>query len=252
MPQINIIKRKQINAPLDKVYQTINRMSTWKRWSPWLIMDPDAKVDVSTDDKSYSWSGKSTGEGWMKNKMVSFIGNDYERGLNLLKDFVEDGQIHSKLDWKGESQYPGCTYLGIRRTCSIADMPKLMEEDFTQLISYAMSYDTSNTAGAFNQYHKFDFVKGIVDYTAGVPFENIPANAHKEYITGNLPATKLYTLEHKGPYHHIGNAWSTMYNMHQNKEIKIKKGYAPFETYGNSPKNTDPKELISYINFAVK
>lgn len=307
MPQINIIKRKQINAPLDKVYQTINRMSTWKRWSPWLIMDPDAKVDVSTDDKSYSWSGKRTGEGhmkitnevsnqsvdydltflkpwkseakvrftttaknggtevawhmdsklpwfmfWMKNKMVSFIGNDYERGLNLLKDFVEDGQIHSKLDWKGESQYPGCTYLGIRRTCSIADMPKLMEEDFTKLISYAMSCDTSNTAGAFNQYHKFDFVKGIVDYTAGVPFENIPANAHKEYITGNLPATKLYTLEHKGPYHHIGNAWSTMYNMHQNKEIKIKKGYAPFETYGNSPKNTDPKELISYINFAVK
>jgi hypothetical protein len=45
---------------------------------------------------------------------------------------------------------------------------------------------------------------------------------------------------------------TTMYTMHRNKEISIKKGYHPFETYGNSPKDTDPKNLITYINFALK
>lgn len=307
MPKMNIVKRKLINAPIDKVYDTLNHMSTWQTWSPWLIMDTDTKVEVAADEKSYSWVGKRTGEGhmkitqenrlqsidydltflkpwkseakvkftttekdggtevawymdsnlpwfmfWMKKMMIAFVGNDYERGLNLLKDYVEDGKIHSKLNWKGESQYPGCTYLGIRRKCSIEDMPKLMEADFTKLMQYAHSTEGADIAGAFNQYHKFDFVKKIVDYTAGVPFVTIPVDAPSEFIKGNLAATKIYTLEHKGPYEHLGNAWSTMYNMHRNKEIKIQKGYHPFETYGNSPKDTDPKDLISYVNFALK
>ncbi|MGK0317049.1 MAG: putative transcriptional regulator YdeE/uncharacterized protein YndB with AHSA1/START domain [Saprospiraceae bacterium] len=307
MPKINIIKRKLINAPVEKVYETLSHMSTWQTWSPWLIMDPDTKVDVSTDDKSYSWSGKRTGEGhmeithesknksinydltflkpwkseakvkftttpkeggtevawhmdsslpwfmfWMKKMMTAFVGNDYERGLNLLKNYVEDGKVHSELNWIGESQYPGCNYLGIRRTCSIAEMPKLMETDFIKLMVYARSTDSADISGTFNQYHKFDFVKQIVDYTAGVPFKNIPDDAPSEFLRGSLAPTKLYTLEHKGPYEHLGNAWTTMYTMHRNKEINIKKGYHPFETYGNSPKDTDPKNLITYINFALK
>jgi len=40
--------------------------------------------------------------------------------------------------------------------------------------------------------------------------------------------------------------------MIRNKEIKIEKGYHPFETYGNSPKDTHPNELISRIHFAIK
>lgn len=131
-------------------------------------------------------------------------------------------------------------------------MPKLMEADFTKLISYAMATKGSKIEESFNQYHKFDFVQGIVDYTAGVPFDVFPKDIPSEFSKGSLAKTKLYTLEHSGPYHHLGNAWSTMYTMHRNKEINIKKGYHPFETYGNSPKNTDPKDLISYINFAVK
>ena len=307
MPKMNIVKRKLINAPVEKVYKTLNHMSTWRTWSPWLIMDPDTKVDVATDDKSYSWSGKRMGEGhmeitqeiknqsidydltflkpwksvakvkftttakdggtevawhmhsglpwfmfWMKKMMTAYVGNDYERGLNLLKDYVEDGKIHSKLDWKGKSHYPGCDYLGIRRTCSIEEMPKHMEADFTRLMTFARSTVSANIAGAFNQYHKFDFVKNIVDYTAGVPFENIPSGAPADFLRGSLAPTKLYTIEHTGPYHHLGNAWATMYTMHRNKEIKIKKGYHPFETYGNSPKNTYSKDLITYINFALK
>jgi len=307
MPKMNIVKRKQINAPVEKVFQTLNRMSTWQSWSPWIISDPDATVDVAADDKSYSWTGNRTGEGhmeitkeeknksidydltflkpwkseakvqftteekdggtevawhmdsslpWfmfmMKKMMVAFVGNDYERGLNLLKDYVEDGEVHSKLNWIGEKDYPGCQYLGIRRTCSIDEMPNLMKADFTKLLDYAHSNDNADITGAFNQYHKFDFVKKIVDYTAGVPFSTIPSDAPSEFMKGNLAATKLYVLEHKGPYHHLGNAWSTMYNMHRNKEIKTQKKYHPFETYGNSPMNTDPNELITYVNFALK
>jgi hypothetical protein len=35
---------------------------------------------------------------WMKNMMEGFIGMDYERGLNMLKDYIEEGEVKSKLD----------------------------------------------------------------------------------------------------------------------------------------------------------
>jgi len=40
---------------------------------------------------------------WMKKMMTTYIGMDYDRGLNLLKDYVEDGEVHSKLNFLGES-----------------------------------------------------------------------------------------------------------------------------------------------------
>lgn len=307
MPKMQILRTKQINAPVSKVFDILNDMSTWSKWSPWLIMDPDAKVDVAEDHKSYSWEGNRVGSGhmeivkanneqsidydltflkpwksrakvkfvtteknggtevnwhmdsslpwfmfWMKKMMLAFIGNDYERGLNLLKDYAEDGKVHSKLNWLGESQYPGCDFVGIKRNTTIEEMPKMMQADFENLIEYSKGLEGADMTRAFSMYHKFDFVKKIVSYTAGIPAAYIPSDLPSNIFSGKIPATKLYTIEHIGPYEHMGNAWTTIHAMHRNKEIKGRKDIHPFETYGNSPVNTDPKELISYVNFAVK
>ena len=67
----------------------------------------------------------------MNKMMVAFVGNDYERGLNLLKDYAEDGEIHSKLNWLGTQQFPGCRYIGIKRSCGMDEMSELMQK--TQL-----------------------------------------------------------------------------------------------------------------------
>lgn len=189
---------------------------------------------------------------WMKKSMMAFIGNDYERGLNLLKDYTEDGVIHSKLNWLGESQFPGCDYVGIKRDCSIDEMSTVMEKDFIKLMAFCENVEGADVTKAFSMYHKFDFVKGKASYTAGIPSKSIPSELPSGLFKGTIPSTKIYTLEHVGPYHHLGNAWTTLYTMHRNKEIKPVKNIHPFETYGNSPKNTDPKDLIARINFAVK
>jgi predicted transcriptional regulator YdeE/uncharacterized protein YndB with AHSA1/START domain len=307
MPKMKIVKTKQINAPVSKVYDVLADMSSWSKWSPWLIMDPDATVDVAEDNKSYSWEGKRVGSGhmaiskedtentidydltflkpwkskskvqfvaaekdggtevtwhmdgslpwfmfWMKKMMTAFVGNDYERGLNLLKDYVEDGEVHSKLNWLGESQYPGCDFIGLKRECTIVEMGQVMKKDFTDLIAYSNNVEGADRTKGFSIYHKFDFVKGNASYTAGIPTTNIPSDLPSQFFIGNIPSTKIYTVEHIGPYDHLGNAWTTIYTMHRNKEIIGRKGIHPFETYGNSPMDTDPKDLITHINFAVK
>ncbi len=304
---MQIVKKTHINAPVSKVYAVLNDMSSWSKWSPWLIMDPDATVDVADDNKSSSWEGKRVGSGhmaitkenpnqsinydltflkpwkskakvkfetteknggtevawhmdsslpwfmfWMKKMMIAFVGNDYERGLNLLKDYVEDGQIHSKLNWLGESQFPACDYIGIKRKCTIDEMPTVMKADFENLIKYSNNVEGMDMTKAFSMYHKFDFVKRNASYTAGIPVTNVPSDIPDQFFVGKIPTTKIYTLEHIGPYDHLGNAWTTIYTMHRNKEIKGRKDIHPFETYGNSPVNTDPKDLITHINFALK
>jgi len=80
----------------------------------------------------------------------------------------------------------------------------------------------------------------------------MPDNIPDEFTLGTQEPTRIHTLEHVGPYHHLGNAWMTVQTMIRNKEFKPVKNYHPFETYGNSPENTDPHDLVTRINFAVR
>lgn len=188
---------------------------------------------------------------FMKRMMEAFIGMDYERGLNLLKDYIEDGEVHSKLNFLGPRDYAGCDYIGIRRACTLEQMPTLMQQDFEALGPWAADAGL-DPAAMFCIYHDFNPMKGRCEYTAAVPYTDKLGEMPGHFITGSQAATKLYTLEHVGPYEHLGNAWSAMHNLIRAKEIKVVKSYHPFETYGNSPTDTAPNDLITHINFAIK
>ncbi|MFY0605711.1 MAG: SRPBCC family protein [Cyclobacteriaceae bacterium] len=187
---------------------------------------------------------------WMKKMMTAFVGMDYERGLRLLKDYAEDGKTHSDLHFLGESTKPGCAYIGIKTTASISNMSD-MGASFEKLMALVTEGDL--LAGEpFSQYHKWDMVKGMATYTAAIPVKAIPENLPDGVISGTLPDTKVYTLKHTGPYHHLGNAWSTLYNMQRGKEFKLNKKVDPFESYVNSPMEVDEKQLVTEVHFPVK
>ena len=188
---------------------------------------------------------------WMKKSMETYVGMDYERGLSLLKDYAEDGEIHSSLNFLGTEDFRGADYLGIRRQTTMKGIGPDMQEDFGKLGAIALDFNTDMTQ-SFSIYHKYDAVKDIVEYTAGIKVAQKPEILPSGIHFGNLRPAKLYTLEHIGPYEHLGNAWSTMHTMIRNREIKVVKGYHPFETYGNSPEDTPPIDLITRIHFAVK
>lgn len=306
MPKTHISRSQFINAPMEQVFAKVAHMGEWQHWSPWLIMEPNAKVEVDADGKHYSWKGNRVGEGnmkvrstndkdsvtydleflkpfknkatvgmqlkpqgqgteviwtmdgslpwfmfWMKNMMQTFVGMDYERGLRLLKDYAEDGEVHSKLNFIGVQEYPGCKYVSRTRECSLDEMPLLMKQDFEKLMPWAAAQGMDPRKG-FSIYHKFDPIKNKCKYSACVAYTDTPKDLPSEYTLESHAATKIYSLEHVGPYEHLGNAWSTMQTIVRNKEIKPIKGYHPFETYGNSPMDTAPNELITRINFAIK
>lgn len=189
---------------------------------------------------------------FMKSMMEAFIGMDYERGLKLLKDYVQDGEVHSKMEIEATGSYPGCKYVGITTNCRIADLSEAMTKDFDKLWAYMDDKKDVISGNPLSIYHKWKFGKGTCQYSVGVPVSTVPADLPSGFTTGEIPATDTYSIIHTGPYEHLGNAWSMMMNLQRSKAFKYKKGIHPFEEYLNDPSTTDPLEYKTAIRFAVK
>ena len=63
MPKIPVSRTQVIASPIEKVFDVLRDVHSCPDWSPWLIVDPDCKLDVQTD--YYSWDGAICGSGRM-------------------------------------------------------------------------------------------------------------------------------------------------------------------------------------------
>lgn len=189
---------------------------------------------------------------WMKNMMSAWIGMDYMRGLSMLKDLCETGEIPSKLEFTGIEDYDGCNYIGVQATCKMDELAPSMEKSFGKMHEF-MGANPDAIAGApFCVYHKWEIVKGMCTYSACIPVKEIPASLPAGTKSGSIPKMKVHTIKHEGAYKHLGNAWSTQQTMSRGKEFKYNKKVDPFEIYLNDPQETAEKELLSAVCFPVK
>lgn len=188
---------------------------------------------------------------WMKKMIEGFVGMDYVRGLTMLKDLTETGAVPSKIEFKGEEQFNGCNYVGVTTDCSMTAMGETMAKDLSELAAWA-SENCEITGVPFTVYHKWDAVKGQVSYTSAVPVAKHPESLQNNYVNGTLPEMTTYTIGHHGAYKHLGNAWSTGYNMQQNKAFKMSKKNHPFEVYVSDPTSVSEKELVTEVHFPLK
>ena len=189
---------------------------------------------------------------FLKKMTTALIGMDYDRGLSMLTEYIEDGKVHSEVAFKGTQNFPGYTYIGYKTACTMGDIGHKMKEDFEKLEAFLKGKEDIVEGPVFSIYHKFDMVKGDVVYTAGISMKEMPTELGEGMITGEIPATQVNTVQHVGPYHHLGNAWSAQYSMKQYKKFKMKKGIDPFEVYVNDPAKVDAKELVTEVHFAVR
>ncbi|MEO0794773.1 MAG: SRPBCC family protein [Verrucomicrobiota bacterium] len=188
---------------------------------------------------------------FFKNMMTGMIGMDYDRGLQMLKDYIEMGSVPTSLEVLGETSFSGYHYFGIRTQCAMKDVGPKMEADFSSLNEKLAAAGIQPTTKPFSIYHEWSFGKGTVEYTIGFPVEAGKA-IPDGLISGNMPDCKVYTIKHTGPYRHLGNPWSAGYMRQQAKMFKMNKGMHPFEVYENDPRKTAENELVTLINFPVK
>lgn len=188
---------------------------------------------------------------WMKKAMSAFIGMDFERGLKLLKEYVEVGHVNSKLDILGKQQFEGENFIGLKGSASIDNMGEDMSQNIEKLMHYIHEKNIKPAGEVVSVYHKWDIKNRQVGYAVGVIVDSNTEVDGPFYI-GKLPKSTLHTVRHTGPYDHLGNAWTLQQMMSRNKEFKADKKYFPFERYMNDPSQVSKEELITEISFGTK
>ncbi|MFD1550684.1 hypothetical protein DNU06_06240 [Putridiphycobacter roseus] len=304
MPKTHVSKSIFIAAEPNKVYTLINDFSHWTAWSPWAILETEAKVSVASDGKYFEWEGNRIGSGnmkitkekgphkiwadltflkpfkskakieytlteseggtqvtwemysslpffmfFMKDMMQKMIGMDFDRGLKMLKDLVENGKVNCKLTQENNQLFETVHYVGIKGTTPMTEMGLDMSKKIPQLKDYIKANNLESNGEIISIYHKWDMKNQTATYTLAAVVKTLPQNTIGHIISGTIPTTKVNKVIHTGDYDHLGNAWTMQMMMQRNKEFKQNKKMDPFEVYKNSPFHTPSEELITEVMF---
>lgn len=129
-----------IGAPPDKVFERINSLKAFNRWSPWVRMEPTVKLSYSGPEAGvgagYTWLGDKTGSGGMT-IIESAPPAKVAMKLNFVKPFESENRVDfsvepapggSRVTWKMSGPMPFVSKLFTLFT----DMDKMVGPDFEQ------------------------------------------------------------------------------------------------------------------------
>lgn len=190
---------------------------------------------------------------WMKKMMIAFVGMDFKRGLQRMKELAEHGRIRSVMEFKGIVSIPAVKYIAKKTECTFEGLSEAMKVDFERMMPYMMENHREKVAGqAFSEYHKWDMVNGKGIYSACVPINEVPSDLPSDYVVKERPAMRVHVIEQTGPYNYVGDVWSAQYQHAQSKQFVMNKKIDPIEVYLNSPKDTAEENLKVSIQFPVE
>ena len=309
MPGYHLERSIVIEKPIKEVRDSLKNFKEWPKWSPWIIMEPDATLVYSDRQgqvgATYGWSGLLVGAGgmelmevhdnalkmqinfvkpfksvadvgfnledegestkvtwsmdghlpfflfWMTSKMKTYIGMDYERGLLMLKEYLETGSVASYVIIEGVVPMQSQSYIGIPRNCTIKELGEVMKKDFDDLYDFMNENNLSTDRIPFSIYNTFDIFKGESNYIACIPVEE-NVNIESHWVRGNIDAGDALKTMHKGRYLHLGNGWMTAISFARMKKMKMMKSPLGYEYYPNNPNETPEEQLITEIFIPLK
>lgn len=188
---------------------------------------------------------------FLKDTMVSLLGRDFDRGLLMLKDFVETGSVPAQLELLGEANFAGCSYVGVTTECRMEDIAAKMPDDFIKLGAWAKETSTQFSDKGMSVYHEWDMAKGTCRYTTAFPVDEAPSTLPPGFESGKMPALKVWQIKHTGSFRHLGNAWNTGMIMARSKEFRVNKEFPPFERYITMPGEVSEEKQEVLVCFPI-
>lgn len=187
---------------------------------------------------------------WMIPAIKCFIGMDYERGLKMLKEWLETGQIESKTTFNPNATIGPLKVVGLRQKVLMKDIGPAMETAIRSTAEQLEAAGISTCGEVVSVFHHLNVRSGMFEFTAGyaIPDSVTPPEGMSVWST---PTTKAFHAEHIGRYEHLGNAWSAANQHVRYKKMKQSK-VGTFEIYRNSPEDTPAAELHTDIYLPLK
>ena len=187
---------------------------------------------------------------FLRSMMDGFIGMDYERGLRMLKEWIETGDLQSKLTFRGTIKVGPIKMIGVRKSCTFDNIGPSMSEAFANAEKKFADNNIPIDGKGISVYHKMNMKAKTFEYTSGfiVPESTTTPAGAEEWA---IPEMNAYVVEHLGRYEHLGNAWSAANQHVRYKKMKQARCGA-FEIYENNPDNTEPADLRTDIFLPLK
>ena len=187
---------------------------------------------------------------FMKKKMDGFVGSDYQRGLSMFKEYLEDGEVLTYTSVEGVNERPGFHYFGRRRTCALSDIGDAMRNDLAELSGMVDAGTLDKPVNILSIYHDFDMGNQVCDYTTGFAY-GASQEPRDGFVTGELPGHKALLVRHNGPYRHVGNAWAAAMG-YVRANHKINKSVPMYEIYSNDPHQAEESDVETEVYVPVK
>ncbi|WNJ21335.1 SRPBCC family protein [Pontibacter sp. G13] len=87
-----VSRTAELNAPIRVVFEQVNTMSNWEKWSPWHQIDPNMKIEYanipSGPGAAYSWESEDPNVG---------------HGSLKIDESIPNESIHTTLHFEGQS-----------------------------------------------------------------------------------------------------------------------------------------------------
>lgn len=188
---------------------------------------------------------------FMIKSIKASIGLDYERGLRMLKEYLENNSVASQSQVIGLVEQSPIQYIGINNHSRLNAIGDIMPNDFS-ILEKVLALHAQNTKKiAFSIYHTFDIQKNHTEFTTAFPLDT-PIDAPDDCLINTLPAQKMLKIRHIGKYEHLGNAWAMGMGYCRANQYKLKPSPVGVEFYISDPKNTAPEDLVTEVLIPIK
>ena len=189
---------------------------------------------------------------WLIPMVKTFVGMDFQRGLTMLKEWIETGRIQSKTIVHGVEQCGPIRMAGIAGSCKVSEVGPAMDKAFSKAREQFASVGLPLTGQMISVYTKFRVKDQIFDFVSGYLLPSnvsIPSTSTLQFW--DLPSCNAFRVEHIGSYRHLGNGWSVANQLVQHKKLKQRKK-GTYEIYRTIPPATPEDQLQTDIYLPLR
>lgn len=175
----------------------------------------------------------------------------YDRGLELLDQYLTNEMEKHSFDFKGIVDYGGGFYLYQTTSCKVDVIAEKMQEMFTTISGFMIENSMETLGRPFILYHKWDEVNNTTMFSACFPVnERIITTG--DVLTGFLEPKKTFKTIFTGDYKFSKDAWLSAYKAITDAGFVATENGEPFEVYKVGTKDTsNPSKWISEIYIPI-
>ena len=188
---------------------------------------------------------------FMKSLMVSLIGMDFDRGLKMLKDYIETDSIASDVAIDGPTPVGSIRLAGLAAHTKLSEIEQSMGKVIDEVHSKLRDADIDTNGQWVSLYDDMNLKTQEMDYMTGMVLPT-GTDAPRGLVERTVPSFEAMKVTHTGKYQHLGNAFFAAYQNARAAKRKVKRKRPALEIYRNSPDETPPEQLITELYLPLK